>query len=72
VEFNPEVVAYVTGTNRSIGRGGVIDFLLIARIGDAYVHLTWENLTNVQYFSSPFYPVLDRAVRFGISWEFFN
>jgi outer membrane receptor protein involved in Fe transport len=71
-EFNPEILAYVPGRGPKLGAGSSADFFLITHIGDAYIHLMWENLTNVQYNSTPFYPVLDRAVRFGISWEFLN
>ena len=70
--FNPEILAYRNNAGQKIGRGGTLDFFLIARIGDAYVHFLWENLTNAQFFSSPYYPVLDRAIRFGVSWEFLN
>jgi len=69
-EFNPEILSYVTDANQEIGQCGTLDFFLIARVGDAYVHLMWENLTNVRCFSSSYYPVLDRALRFGLSWEF--
>jgi outer membrane cobalamin receptor len=71
-EFNPEVLAYVPGRGPTLGSGSSVDFFLIAHIGDAYVHLMWENLTGIQYYTTPFYPVLDREVRFGISWEFLN
>jgi outer membrane receptor protein involved in Fe transport len=71
-EFNPEMLAYVYSSSVRAGLGGAVDFFLIGRIGSAHVHLMWENLTGVSYYSTPFFPVLDRAVRFGISWEFQN
>jgi len=71
-EFNPEVVAYVPGTGPALGQGSTIDFLMIARIDKAYLHLTWENLSNTRYFATPYYPVLDRAVHFGVSWQFLD
>lgn len=71
-EFNAEVIAYVHNANQSIGAGATIDFMTVARIGDAYVHFIWENLTEAEFFSTPFYPVLDRSIRFGISWEFLD
>jgi outer membrane cobalamin receptor len=71
-EFNPEMLVYVTSADQQVGRCGTVDFVLIARLGDAYIHFIWENLTNAQCFSSPFFPVLDRAIRFGLAWEFFD
>jgi len=70
--FNAEALSYVQNTGSTIGMGSSVDFFLIAHIGDAYVHLMWENLTNVQYFATPYFPVTDRTVRFGIAWEFWN
>jgi iron complex outermembrane receptor protein len=71
-EFNPEVLAYVANRHQDIGLGSSVDAFLIAHIGDAYLHFIWENLTNQQYFATPFYPVRDRAIRIGVSWEFLN
>ena len=70
--INPEVVAYVPNTGPALGQSSSVDFFLIAHIGDAFVHFTWENLTNVQYFSMPYAPGPDRAIRLGILWEFTN
>ncbi|MEK9138724.1 MAG: TonB-dependent receptor, partial [Bacteroidota bacterium] len=71
-EFNPQVLTYVASAGPVLGQASSGDFFLTAHIGDAYIHLMWENLTNVRYFSTPFYPVLDRAFRLGVSWEFLN
>lgn len=38
----------------------------------ATIYFTWENLTNEQYFIVPYYPMPERNIRFGISWELFN
>jgi outer membrane cobalamin receptor len=70
--FNPEALAYVPNTGTQIGYGSSVDFFLVAHIADAYVHLIWENLLDTQYYNTPFYPVGDRVLRFGISWEFWN
>jgi outer membrane cobalamin receptor len=72
MEFNPEILAYIPGGGPQLGLGSSVDFIATAHIGDAYIHLVWENLTNIGYFTTPYYPALDRAVRFGISWEFLN
>lgn len=71
-EFNPEVLAYVLSRGPALQQSSSGDFYLTAHIGDAYIHLMWENLTSVQYYSTPFYPILDREIRLGVSWEFLN
>ncbi len=71
-EFNPEVLAYVKNNHQEIQGGGTLDLVVIGKIGEAYVHFIWENLTEAQYFSTPFYPALDRSIRFGISWTFLD
>ncbi len=71
-EFNPEVVAYVPGTGPKLGQGASVDFVLIAQLGNAYVHFIWENLSNALYFTTPYYAALDRAIRFGVSWQFLD
>lgn len=70
--YNPEVVAYVQEPGASFPQGSSVDFFLIAHIGNAYIHLMWENLTNARYYITPYYPVLDRVFRLGVSWEFLN
>ncbi len=70
--FNPEVLASVPNTGRKMSMGASVDFVLIAHIGDAYIHFLWENLTNEQYFTAAYYPIEDRAIRFGVAWEFLN
>ncbi|HCV43656.1 MAG TPA: hypothetical protein DGH68_09245 [Bacteroidetes bacterium] len=71
-EFNPEVLAYVPNTTAALGQAGSGDFFIGAHIGDAYIQLIWGNLTSVQYYSTPFYPILERALRIGVSWEFLD
>jgi hypothetical protein len=69
--FNPEALAYVDLFS-STGAWSRLDFMAQAQIGAAQVHFIWENLTNVNYYGTPYYPGLDRSIRFGISWEFLN
>lgn len=54
----------------SLPPAAVLDFLLFAGIGDAVVHLVWENLLDREYVTTVFHPMDDRAVRFGLSWNF--
>jgi len=68
--FNPEVLTYAMHNGPTIGPASSVDFLMIAHIGDAYIHLLWQNLLDTKYFLTPYYPVEERSVRFGIAWEF--
>jgi outer membrane cobalamin receptor len=70
--FNPEMIAYVANTRTPLGTSASGDFFLIGHIGDAYIHFMWENLANIRYYGTPYYPGGERAIRFGISWEFLN
>jgi TonB-dependent Receptor Plug Domain/Putative porin len=70
--FSPPSLFMVPNTIASLGMGSTLDLVAIAHVGSAYVHIIWENVTNTTYFTSPFTPALDRAVRFGISWVFLN
>jgi len=38
----------------------------------AIVYFGWENLFNNQYFITPYYPMPETNIRFGISWELFD
>ncbi len=38
----------------------------------ATIYFTWENLINKKYFIVPYFPMPERNIRFGISWELFN
>jgi outer membrane cobalamin receptor len=69
--FNPEVPAYVEQLSPT-GAWSRVDFVALAHIGDAQIHFSWENLTNVKYYGTPYYPGFDRTIRFGIAWEFQN
>lgn len=50
-----------------------IDFTVSAEIQKtALVYFTWENLFNNKYYITPYYPMLQRNIRFGVAWEIFN
>jgi outer membrane receptor for ferrienterochelin and colicin len=56
----------------TFGPSGTVDFFAVGKIGDAYVHLIWENLSGTQYLLAPVYPMYERNIRFGVSWEFLD
>ena len=70
--FNPTSLAYILNDGEPVGSFATVNFFLIGRIGSAYVHIIWENLPEIQAFATPYYPLLDRTLRFGLRWEFLN
>jgi outer membrane cobalamin receptor len=70
VEYNPQALMFVPGVGQQIETVGVADLILIAHLGNAYVHFIFDNVFDRQYITTSFYPMPDRALRFGISWEF--
>jgi outer membrane receptor protein involved in Fe transport len=50
-----------------------IDFTISAEIQkSAIVYFTWENLLDKKYYITPYYPMPERNIRFGVAWELFN
>lgn len=50
-----------------------IDFSLSGTIQKrATLYFIWENLLNKKYFLIPYFPMPERNIRFGVSWEFYN
>lgn len=71
--FNEQALVDVPSAGVSlIDPSGTVDFLLIAHLGNAYVHFIWENLLDRHYIMRVFYPMPDRSIRFGITWHFLN
>ena len=67
-----EFGVWIPSTELRYGPSGSLDFFAVGKIGDAYVHLIWENLAGSQYLLAPVYPMYDRNIRFGVSWEFID
>jgi hypothetical protein len=74
---------YYTGTNNiysdvwreiiTVDPSNRVDITVAGEIkGVAIVYFNWENLLGNEYFITPFYPMLGRSIRFGLSWELFN
>lgn len=63
-----------TGTiNLDVDSWLTIDFSVTAEIQkSAIVYFTWENLFDKKYYITPYYPMLERSIRFGIAWEILN
>lgn len=72
---------YYTGNIKTYAAGGLtsvepthkLDFTLAGEIqGAAIFYFIWENLLGNQYFITPYYPMPESNVRFGLAWELFN
>jgi len=50
-----------------------LDFTLAGEIKKvAIFYFIWENIYYNQYYITPYYPMPDGNIRFGIAWELFN
>jgi Putative porin/TonB-dependent Receptor Plug Domain len=74
---------YYTGTNNIysdvwreiiiVDPSNRVDITVAGEIkGVAIVYFNWENILGNEYFITPYYPMLGRSIRFGLSWELFN
>ncbi|HZY09681.1 MAG TPA: TonB-dependent receptor [Bacteroidota bacterium] len=71
-EFNPQASMYLPNSSSVPNSVGTLDLIILAHIGSAYIHFIWDNILDRQYFITPGYPMTDRALRFGLSWEFLD
>ena len=71
-QYNPLTMVYVENTVAELTQHGSVDLFLVGRVGSAYIHLLLENITDEQYMLTPFYPMQDRKLRFGVEWEFLD
>jgi hypothetical protein len=70
--FDQVALAYADHPGAAAPGGSSVDFLLTAGIGDAVIYFTWENLADQLWYRTPYYPIRDRGIRFGLSWEFLD
>ena len=50
-----------------------LDFFLAGRIQNtATVYFVFENILGNSYFNIPFYPMRERGIKIGLSWDFIN
>jgi len=50
-----------------------LDFTLASEIKKvAIFYFIWENLLGNEYYITPYYPMPERNIRFGLAWELFN
>ncbi len=71
--FDQQALTYLPGGQElEIPNTAVLNLVVMAKLGDAYLHIILANLLDQQYFVNALYPMVDRSLRFGVSWEFRN
>ncbi|MFI5252412.1 MAG: putative porin [Bacteroidota bacterium] len=70
--YDPNAQVFLAGRATQTPLVGIMDVVFIAKLGDAYIHLIWDNFFSRSYYITSFYPMTDRAIRMGVSWEFTN
>jgi hypothetical protein len=50
-----------------------LDFNLAGEIKKVFIfYFQWENLFGNEYYITPYYPMPERNIKFGLAWELFN
>ena len=66
-------IPYLGTSSADVESWITVDFTMSAQIQKvAIVYFTWENLFDWMYYITPYYPMLERNIRFGVAWEIFN
>jgi outer membrane cobalamin receptor len=68
--FVPAMLAYASQNDVRVGMFSSLDLYGVAKIGDAYLTLIWENPLDVGYFETPIYPMPARNIKLGVNWVF--
>lgn len=72
MNYHPQPIVFTSSNDDEIAPSGTVDFVLIARLGDATLHFIWENLWDRKIAITPGYPSPERNTRFGVRWDFLN
>lgn len=60
----------LVNTTLRIGRAATLDVYGTMQIGDAFVSLSWENVTDASWLRTAVYPMPDRQFKLGVRWVF--
>lgn len=60
----------VANTSVRIGRSATLDVYGSMQIGDAFLTLSWENVTDAPWLRTAVYPMPDRQFKLGVRWMF--
>ena len=74
--YDPITASFYLQNHITTGNYPFIDLQISARIKTVKIFVRLRNvnqrLPNVPYFMTPHYPLQDRSIQFGISWNFLN
>jgi hypothetical protein len=74
--YDPVTASFYLQNHITTGNYPFIDLQLSARIKTVKIFVRLRNVNqrwpDVPYFTTPHYPLQDRSVQFGISWNFLN
>ena len=62
----------VVNTTLQIGRAATLDIYGTMQIGDAFLSLSWENVTDASWLQTAVYPMPDRQFKLGVRWVFLD
>ncbi|MBE0571639.1 MAG: TonB-dependent receptor plug domain-containing protein [Ignavibacteriaceae bacterium] len=75
-EFSGGYYLFEDGDIRSKGSvepTNKLDFNLAGEIKNVFIfYFQWENLFGNQYYITPYFPMPERNIKFGLAWELFN
>ncbi len=74
--YNPTIRQYQTQNTNTIGSYPWLEAYMMVKVDRTYFFVRVTNLLEgavpYNYFAAPSYPMPDRALKFGIKWEFIN
>jgi hypothetical protein len=74
--YRPEVGQFVVQDTLNAGGYPLVDGFIALKVNQARIYLRMDHLsrgwTAPGGFQIPLYPLYDRALRFGISWDFYR
>jgi len=74
--YSPALAQFYLQNEKKIGDYPYIDLFLVARVKRASIFLKLQHassgLMERTYYSSPNYPMQGRAIKFGVTWRFYN
>lgn len=74
--FDPASQQFYPQTSYDMPGYPRIDLVFSTQIKRAYLYLRVQNIAEgfpiVGYYTTPFYPMLDRNIMFGVTWPFFD
>lgn len=71
-QFIPQTRRYLEVENVSDFFNNGIDLFLSAKLGTAYVRISFDNVLAQGFYYTPYYPQLERILKISVSWSFMD